>query len=227
MKRRFTIQELADILGCSRVAISKKIKVVDGETGTKRYKNVYEVVSDSGVMQILLTDEELEKEKRLSKGFNNVSSSGYDTHKNEDIIDIEPMEQQKHNDKLLEFTERYINDFKTLQETMYNELRNRDNQINLLTTSEKTKEKEYLQALAENKTLKERNRVITLCLIGLVTLLIVIITFSVTFAIVTKSVSNVNKEVSTTVENVSNPEQAQKKEVKPVKAQPQNRIIKK
>lgn len=227
MKRRFTIQELADILGCSRVAISKKIKVVDGETGTKRYKNVYDVVSDSGVMQILLTDEELEKEKRLSKGFNNVSSSGYDTHKNEDIIDIEPMEQQKHNDKLLEFTERYINDFKTLQETMYNELRNRDNQINLLTTSEKTKEKEYLQALAENKTLKERNHVITLCLIGLVTLLIVIITFSVTFAIVTKSVSNVDKEVSTTVENVSSPVQAQKKEVKPVKAQPQNRIIKK
>lgn len=220
MKRRFTIQELADILGCSRVAISKKIKVVDGETGTKRYKNVYEVVSDSGVMKILLTDEELEKEKRLSKGFNNVSSSGYDTHKNEDIIDIEPMEQQKHNDKLLEFTERYINDFKTLQETMYNELRNRDSQINLLTTSEKTKEKEYLQALAENKTLKERNRVITLCLIGLVTLLIVIITFSVTFAIVTKNVSNVDKEVSTTVENVSNPVQAQKKEVKPVKAQP-------
>lgn len=220
MKKRFTIQELADILGCSRVAISKKIKVVDGETGTKRYKNVYEVVSDSGVMQILLTDEELEKEKRLSKGFNNVSSSGYDTHKNEDIIDIEPIEQQKHNDKLLEFTERYINDFKTLQETMYNELRSRDNQINLLTTSEKTKEKEYLQTLAENKTLKERNRVITLCLIGLVTLLIVIITFSVTFAIVTKSVSNVNKEVPITVENVSNPVQAQKKEVKPVKAQP-------
>lgn len=220
MKRRFTIQELADILGCSRVAISKKIKVVDGETGAKRYKNVYDVVSDSGVMQILLTDEELEKEKRLSKGFNNVSSSGYDTHKNEDIIDIEPMEQQKHNDKLLEFTERYINDFKTLQETMYNELRNRDSQINLLTTSEKTKEKEYLQALAENKTLKERNRVITLCLIGLVTLLIVIITFSITFAIVTKNVSNVNKEVSTTVENVSNPVQVQKKEVKPVKAQP-------
>lgn len=219
MKRRFTIQELADILGCSRVAISKKIKVVDGETGAKRYKNVYEVVSDSGVMQILLTDEELEKEKRLSKGFNNVSSN-YDTHKNEDIIDIEPIEQQKHNDKLLEFTERYINDFKTLQETMYNELRSRDNQINLLTTSEKTKEKEYLQALAENKTLKERNRVITLCLIGLITLLIVIITFSVTFAIVTKSVSNVDKEVSTTVENVSNPVQAQKKEVKPVKAQP-------
>lgn len=220
MKRRFTIQELADILGCSRVAISKKIKVVDGETGAKRYKNVYEVVSDSGVMQILLTDEELEKEKRLSKGFNNVSYSGYDTHKPEDIIDIEPIEQQKHNDKLLEFTERYINDFKTLQETMYNELRSRDNQINLLTTSEKTKEKEYLQALAENKTLKERNRVITLCLIGLLTLLIVIITFSVTFAIVTKSVSNVDKEVSTTVENVSNPVQAQKKEVKPVKAQP-------
>ena len=220
MKKRFTIQELADILGCSRVAISKKIKVVDGETGAKRYKNVYEVVSDSGVMQILLTDEELEKEKRLSKGFNNVSFNGYDTHKNEDIIDIEPMEQQKHNDKLLEFTERYINDFKTLQETMYNELRNRDNQINLLTTSERTKEKEYLQALAENKTLKERNRVIMLCLIGLVTLLIVIITFSVTFAIVTKNVSNVNKEVSTTVENVSNPVQAQKKEVKPVKAQP-------
>lgn len=220
MKRRFTIQELADILGCSRVAISKKIKVIDGETGAKRYKNVYEVVSDSGVMQILLTDEELEKEKRLSKGFNNVSFNGYDTHKNEDIIDIEPMEQQKHNDKLLEFTERYINDFKTLQETMYNELRNRDNQINLLTTSERTKEKEYLQTLAENKTLKERNRVITLCLIGLVTLLIVIITFSVTFAIVTKSVSNVDKEVSTTVGNVSNPVQAQKKEVKPVKAQP-------
>lgn len=71
----------------------------------------------------------------------------------------------------------------------------------------------------EINTLKKDNN---LLLKGLITLLIMfIITFVSLVSIVLyhKAIEG-NKEVSTTVENVSNPVQAQKKEVKPVKAQP-------
>lgn len=71
----------------------------------------------------------------------------------------------------------------------------------------------------EINTLKKDNN---LLLKGLIILLIMfIITFVSLVSIVLyhKAIEG-NKEVSTTVENVSNPVQTQKKEVKPVKAQP-------
>ena len=74
----------------------------------------------------------------------------------------------------------------------------------------------------EINTLKKDNN---LLLKGLITLLIMfIITFISLVAIVLyhKAIEG-NKDVSTTVENVSNPVQAQKNEVKPVKAQPLKR----
>lgn len=137
MRKEYTIKELQSIFGCSRTAIVKKIKPTGDNTDSKRYKERYEVSVKDGQMVILFEDWELEEEKRLSKGMGFVSSNGDNTHQNEDIIDIEPNVTNSQQNSYIEFTERYIDRYTTLQETMYNELRERDKQILLLTTSEK------------------------------------------------------------------------------------------
>lgn len=180
MKKEYTIKELQSILGCSRTAIVKKIKTDEHNTAIKRYKDRYEVTQKDGQIAIIFDDAELEQEKRLSKGFNTVSSNGYNTTQNEDIIDIEPEIKPNKQDELLNFTERYIERFTTLQETMYNELKERDKQILLLTTSENTKEQEYLKTVAENKTLKQRNTIITVTAGVIITVLICVITYCIT-----------------------------------------------
>lgn len=181
MKKEYTIKELQTILGCSRTAIVKKIKEDSKNTGVKRYKNRYEVTERDGQIAIIFDDTELEEEKRLSKGFSTVSSNGYNTAQNEDIIDVEPEFKETKEDKIINFTERYIERYTTLQETMYNELRERDKQILLLTTSENHKETEYLRTVAELKTLKQRNTVLKVILGVIVTVLICVITFGISY----------------------------------------------
>lgn len=180
MKKEYTIKELTLILGCSRTAIVKKIKPDANNTDIKRYKERYEVTQKDGQMAIIFDDAELEEEKRLSKGFNTVTNNGYNTVQSEDIIDIEPEIKSNKQDDLINFTERYIERYTTLQETMYNELKERDKQILLLTTSENAKEQEYLKTVAENKTLKQRNTVLLVILGVIVTVLICVITYCVT-----------------------------------------------
>ena len=153
MKKEYTIKELQSIFGCSRTAIVKKIKTTGDNTDSKRYKDRYEVSVKDGQMVILFEDWELEEEKRLSKGMGSVSNNGDDTPINEDIIDIESNVTKTQQNDLYNFTDRYIDRFTTLQETMYNELRERDKQILLLTTSENNKQNEYLKTTAENITL--------------------------------------------------------------------------
>lgn len=194
MIKEYTYDELAGILGCSRTAIAKKIKPDENNPGVERYKNRFEVVIKDGRKCILLDDEALEEEKLKSRGFKNVSQSAHNIPQTDDIIDIEPVQQSKNQETLFDFTERYIDRFTTLQETMYNELRKRDNQILLLTTSEKNKQEEYFRTEAENKTLKQRYNVMRSVTITLATLLIVFITFSITFFVVTR---NVASDVST------------------------------
>lgn len=180
MRKEYTINELAAILGCSRTAVVKKIKPDEDNPVIKRYKGRYEVRNTSGQITILLDDNDLEHEKKLSKGVNNVpNSTGYKAN-NSDVIDIEPEKENINNETVLNFTERYIDKFTTLQETMYNELRERDKQILLLTTSEKNKQEEYLKTAAENKTLKLRNTILTVLLGVAVTVLICFITYHVT-----------------------------------------------
>ena len=157
MKKKYSIKELSTILGCSVTAVSKKLKVDPENPVIKRYKNVHETVIEGGITYILLTDSELEHEKACSRGFNNVLNNGYTTPQDDDTIDIEPNVTKSKDDTLYNFTERYIDRYTTLQETMYNELRERDKQILLLTTSENSKQEEYLKTKAENKTLKLRN----------------------------------------------------------------------
>lgn len=180
MKKEYTINELAHILGCSRTAIVKKIKEHPTQPGVKMYRDRFEVVLKNGSMVILLDDLDLEHEKSMSKGFKNVSSNTIETAESTNIIDIEPEKENIKSDTFIEFTNRYIEQFATFQKEMYNELKQRDNQILLLTTSEKTKENEYLQTKAENKTLKHRNKVLTVITSVLVTVLIVSITILIT-----------------------------------------------
>lgn len=201
MRKEYTIKELQSILGCSRTAITKKIKQKDDNTDSKRYKDRYEVSVKDGQMVILFEDWELEEEKRLSKGMGLVSSNGDNTTNNQDIIDVEPNVTEMKQNELYNFTERYIERFTTLQETMYNELKERDKQILLLTTSENSKQEEYLKTVAENKTLKKRNTLLIIMLGVIATVLICVITYCITVINVTHNVTlsgihnNIKKEV--------------------------------
>lgn len=187
MKKKYSIKELSTILGCSVTAVSKKLKVDPENPVIKRYKNVHETVVEGGITYILLSDSELEHEKACSRGFNNVINNGYTTPQNDDIVDVEPVVTEKTEERLINFTERYMQQFTTLQKTYYEEMREKDKQIYLLTTSENQKEKEYLQAQAMNKTLTEqnttlinRNNVLKLVLTTVTTLLITFITLYIT-----------------------------------------------
>lgn len=180
MRKEYTIKELQSIFGCSRTAIVKKIKATGDNTDSKRYKDRYEVSTKDGQMVILFEDWELEEEKRLSKGMGLVLNNGDNTPQNEDIIDIEPTQTEIKPNEYIEFTNRYIERYTTLQETMYNELRERDKQILLLTTSENHKQEEYIKTVAENKTLKARNTVLKVLLGVAVTVLICAVTYCIT-----------------------------------------------
>lgn len=216
MKKAYIIRELQEILGVSRTAIVKKIKVDENNPVMRRYKNRFEVVDKDGQMAIMFEDWELEEEKRLSKGMASVTNNGDNTPQNEDIIDIEPNVTKMQQNDYTEFTERYINRFTTLQETMYNELRERDKQILLLTTSENRKQEEYLKAVAENKTLKLRNTIYKVLIGVLATVLICVVTYGITFI----TLNNTSQEE----EIQKNPVQ-QEISVKPDKVKPSSNRV--
>lgn len=182
MKKAYVIRELQEILGVSRTAIVKKIKVDEHNPVIRRYKNRYEVTDKDGQMAIIFDDWELEEEKRLSKGMASVSNNSDNTPQNEDIIDIDPIVTNSQQNRFIEFTERYMDRYNTLQETMYNELRERDKQILLLTTSEKNKQEEYLKTAAENKTLKLRNTIYKVLIGVLATVLLCVVTYCITLS---------------------------------------------
>lgn len=212
MRKEYTIKELQEIFGCSRTAIVKKIKPVGDNTGLKRYKDRYEVSQKDGQMVIIFDDFELEEEKRLSRGMGSVSNNSDNTTENDNIIDIEPNVTESKQNELYNFTERYIDRFTTLQETMYNELRERDKQILLLTTSENNKQQEYLKTIAENKTLKSRNTILTVSLGVIITVLICVVTFAVTL-LTTNTTSHAQDDLSIKKEPVHY-EQVQKSQFK-------------
>lgn len=184
MQKKYTVKELASILGCSVTAVNKKIKADENNPDIKRYRNRYETVVENNVTYILLDDEALEDEKNKSKGFKNgfgnVTNTGLNESETSDIIDVTPELRQEKSDKILEFTERYIERFSTLQETFYNEMREKDKQIYLLTTSETQKQEKYFETEAQNKQLKAQNNVLKIVLAVVITLFVtLVITFSI------------------------------------------------
>ena len=184
MIKKYSIKELSSILGCSLTAVSKKIKPDAKNPKIKRYRNVYETVVENNTTYILLDDDAIEAEKKRSKGFKTLLSNGVnnvsDEGENEDVIDIEPIQQENQANKFIEFTQRYINDYTTLQKTFYEEMREKDRQILLLTTSESNKEAEYFEVQAQNKQLKKQNNVLTISLTVAITFCI---TFIITFCV--------------------------------------------
>ena len=202
MRKEYLINDLAAILGCSRTAIAKKI-AEDKETGIKRYKNRYDVVMYKGQLAILLDDEDLENEKSMSRGFKNVARNHSNTVTNDDVIDVEPIQQENNAETVLSFTERYIKELKTFQETTYNELRNLsetknnlEKQVLLLEDSQKRGIEEFQKTRAENVTLKRRNTMLTVALGVVITLLMCFITFYITFM----ALHNTNNNVVETVQ---------------------------
>lgn len=184
--KEYSIKELASILGCSVTAVQKKIKPDKNNPKIKRYKQRFNTILKDGKTFIQLTDEELEQEKNLSKGFNNVLNNVAED--SENVIyngnrteNTENKEQMI--DKILNFTNGYIQRYETLQKTFYEEMQNKDKQIYLLTTSENTKQAEYLQAQAKQKELETKNKRLLLYLIVVTTLFITFIIFYITFQI--------------------------------------------
>lgn len=202
MRKEYLINDLAAILGCSRTAIVKKI-AEDKETGIKRYKNRYDVVMYKGQLAILLDDEDLENEKSMSRGFKNVARNHSNTATNDDVIDIEPIQQENNAETVLNFTERYIKELKTFQETTYNELKNLsetknnlEKQVLLLEDSQRRENQEYQKTRLENVALKRHNTILTVVLGVVITLLMCFITFYITFV----SLHNTNNNVVETVQ---------------------------
>lgn len=209
MQNKYTVKELATILGCSVTAVNKKIKADENNPDIKRYRSRYATVVENNVTYILLDDEALEDEKNKSKGFKNGFGNVLNTGLNEpeipDVIDVTPEVKQEKSDKILEFTERYIERFSTLQETFYNQMREKDKQIYLLTTSETQKQEKYFETEAQNKQLKAQNNVLKIVLAVVITLFVTLV---ITFAILSISKSELTQptaEKTTAVKQVSQP----------------------
>ena len=201
MRKEYLINDLAAILGCSRTAIAKKI-AEDKETGIERYKNRYDVVIYKGQLAILLDDEDLENEKSMSRGFKNVARNHSNTATNDEVIDIEPIQQENNAETVLNFTERYIKELKTFQETTYNELKNLsetknnlEKQVLLLEDSQRRENQEYQKTRLENVALKRSNTILTVVLGAVITLLMCFITFYITFVSLHNTSDNVIETV--------------------------------
>ena len=185
-EKQYSIKELAAILGCSVTAVQKKIKPDKNNPDIKRYKQRFNTLVKDGKTYILLTDAALEEEKNISKGYNNVLNNVIN--ENENVINNGYRAETTENkeeiiDKILNFTNGYINRYETLQKTFYTEMQNKDKQIYLLTTSENKKDTEYLQSQAKQKELEKRNKLLLLYLTVVTTLFITLLIFYITFQI--------------------------------------------
>lgn len=167
-KKKYSIKELSMILGCSVTAVQKKIFIDENNPNIKRYRNRYDVVIEDGKSVILLTDKELEQEKRSSKGFKNVQNNVEEPFKNvnetsENVIDVNytsenTIKNEYVIDKIFEFTNSYIERYETLQKSYYNLLNEKDKQVKLLTDSENKTQKEFYEISAKCKELEAKNK---------------------------------------------------------------------
>lgn len=195
MRRSYTIKELESIFGCSRTAIVKKIKPTPDNPSVKRYKERFDVVIENGQMCIIFDEYEIEQEKRLSKGMGKITQNSYNTQENEDIIDIEPIVNESKKNELYEFTERYMQQFVTFQETTTETIRNLErekmtyeNQLKLIEDHNNIESAEKKKIINENVMLKKHNTVLIVITLLLVMVLVGFITHYVTFINVSQNV---------------------------------------
>ncbi len=219
MERLYSYDELANVLGCTRTAIAKKVKPDEHNPSIERYKNRYKVVLNEGKKCILIDDEGLEEEKAKSRGFKNVSQNSIETPETQTIIDARPVQPLQNGETVSDVTERYMEKFLTLQQHLYNQIQDRDKQILLLTVDEEKKKDAYLQTQAENNQLKEQYNVIQQkyniamnVIKGFITFILICVTCYITFRI---TVNNVSQPVNNVQETVTNVQQNEVQAVKP------------
>ena len=212
-EKELKISELANIWAVSVPTTWNRVRKEDLKTVKKVDENRkevnYVVISDEIINKYVLTVnnnvnnhnyEDILTDNNVNENINNNLKYGNDNISASEMFDKLSTLNKEYNDRL----ERVNEELMTYKSKT------------LLLEDKAGREGFYIN---EINTLKKDNN---LLLKGLITLLIMfIITFVSLVAIVLyhKAIEG-NKEVSTTVENVSNPVQAQKKEVKPVKAQP-------
>lgn len=212
-EKELKISELATIWAVSVPTTWNRVRKEDLKTVKKVDENRkevnYVVISDEIINKYVLTVnnnvnnrnyEDILTDNNINENVNNNLKYGNDGISASEMFDKLSTLNKEYNDRLERVNEELIT-YKSKS---------------LLLEDKAGREGFYIN---EINTLKKDNN---LLLKGLITLLIMfIITFISLIAIVLyhKAIEG-NKEVTTTVENVSNPVQAQKKEVKPVKAQP-------
>lgn len=211
MEKEYSYDELADILGCSRTAVSKKVTPDPNNPSVERYRKRYNVVLKDGKKCIVLDDEALELEKKLSKGSKNVSKKGVETSEIQDTEEVKPVSQVSKEETDITVTERYMDKFLIMQQHMYNQLHDRDKEILLLTVNEKQKEEAYLQTEAKNSELTDKYNIMEKkynvaknIIIGFVTLTLMYATFCITMKYNSQKVSNDLVNVSNVQEQVIN-----------------------
>lgn len=212
-EKELKISELANIWAVSVPTTWNRVRKEDLKTVKKVDENRkevnYVVISDEIINKYVLTVnnnvnnhnyEDILMDNNVNENINNNLKYGNDNISASEMFDKLSTLNKEYNDRLERVNEELIT-YKSKT---------------LLLEDKAGREGFYIN---EINTLKKDNN---LLLKGLITLLIMfIITLISLIAVVLyhKAIEG-NKEVSTTVENVSNPVQTQKKEVKPVKAQP-------
>ena len=215
-EKELKISELANIWAVSVPTTWNRVRKEDLKTVKKVDENRkevnYVVISDEIINKYILTVnsnvnnhnyEDILTDNNINENVNNNLKYGNDSISASEMFDKLSTLNKEYNDRLERVNEELMS-YKSKS---------------LLLEDKAGREGFYINEI--NTLKKDKN----LLLKGLITLLIMfIITFVSLVSIVLyhKAIEG-NKEVSTTVENVSNPVQAQKKEVKPVKAQPLKR----
>lgn len=200
-KKQYSIKELSTILGCSVTAVAKKIITDENNPSIKRYRNRYEVVLEDGQMFISLDEQELEEEKRKSKGFKNVVSNVSESSnnvENEEIIDAEVIKEDGKLETLFDVTERYNSRFEELHKYFFERLLDSDKRFYMLEAKDTVKQHDLMQVQKERAFFELNNKKLKRWVYILATLLIVVSTMLITLFI-TFNLTHIN--VQTTVEN--------------------------
>ena len=148
--KRYKIVELASILGLTETAIRKKVKRGD-------FPTVQEVEQNRSVTKILLSDEQLKTLIEQTNHNKTVYSTIKETFAEDSETVINPNYQvinDNNIDKIMEFTERYIDRL----ESVYKTLSEKDSQIKLIEDSESRTKREFNELSARVKQLEKENQ---------------------------------------------------------------------
>ena len=178
-KKEYRIADLSVILGISEVAIRKKVK--DG-LYKQRYEVVTKLFNNKQTAFILLSDVELEEEKRIASANKNKFYGQKVEHNVEDndFIEVEPENIQSETiseNSYITFTKLYIDKLDNVYQTVIEgnkQLAEKDKQIYLLEDLSKREKQDMFELQATNKTLSMKVKRYEITLIILITVIITV-----------------------------------------------------